>query len=459
MLRLALLIPTLLTGCSGVENDSSDWFDTNAGDPNDLDGDGYRADADDCDDTDPTVHPGAGETYYDGVDNDCDPATIDDDQDADGVSVDVDCNDYDPAVNPDAVDLCDGVDNNCDGSVDEAPGLDGWIDADGDGYGDAAHPVTICDVDPVPVDNDTDCNDAEPAAFPGNPEVCDAIDNDCNGVVDDGATDATPWYADADEDGFGDAAAMVTACSAPPGSVSDGTDCDDGEASVHPDATEADNGVDDDCDAFVDEDFVLPGDLVFTEFTGEPTPDAVTVPDAQWFEVYNASARTVDLSDWYVARAGSAMTAGFYIDPAERVSADPGEYLVFCKTDAYESSSGAAYPLACDYVWGDPDEASTWSGAFHDNTFELQAGDDSVGLYLGGDPSTGVLVDGVAWSEPAWPRADGRSLALEPSLLDSTSNDLETSWCSTPSDAAYTWWASGVEPDYGTPGSANPTCP
>jgi hypothetical protein len=89
-----------------------------------------------------------------------------------------------------------------------------------------------------------DCDDANAAINPGESEICDGVDNDCNGSSDD-----TIWYADADGDGYGDSSATATGCFAPSGYVSDGTDCDDSEAGANP--TEAEvcaDGIDNDCD-------------------------------------------------------------------------------------------------------------------------------------------------------------------------------------------------------------------
>lgn len=107
----------------------------------------------------------------------------------------------------------------------------GELDLDGDGFGEG------------------DCDDGEPAVHPGAAEHCDGVDEDCDGVVDEDATDATTWYVDADGDGFGDADVSTRACAAPSGSVGDATDCDDGDAAVNPGGVErCDTEADDDCD-------------------------------------------------------------------------------------------------------------------------------------------------------------------------------------------------------------------
>lgn len=99
----------------------------------------------------------------------------------------------------------------------------------------------------------TDCNDMDPTVYPGATEVCDGQDNDCDGIVDESAVDALTWYQDLDGDGFGNPAVTQLSCTAPPGYSADNSDCDDNNVAANPNAIEVCDGVDNDCDGFVDE--------------------------------------------------------------------------------------------------------------------------------------------------------------------------------------------------------------
>ncbi len=265
--------------CNGLDDDCDGQVDEDdAIDPLtwylDADGDGYGDPAlteeacdlpaghvdngDDCDDGDAAVHPGAAE-ICDGEDDDCD-GEVDEGFDLDGDGITEcggDCDDDDPAVLPGADEYCNGIDDDCDGEVDEDDALDAWtwyIDVDGDGYGNVSVTLVACDQPLNFVADATDCDDDAADRHPGAPETCDGEDDDCDGIVDEGAVDAGVWHADLDGDGFGDPDAPTEACNPPPGFVADATDCDDGDPGIHPGADELCNGVDDDCDGDVDED-------------------------------------------------------------------------------------------------------------------------------------------------------------------------------------------------------------
>jgi len=117
------------------------------------------------------------------------------------------------------------------------------VDADGDGYGSTV-----------------DCDDSLAAVHPDAEEVCDGLDNDCDGETDEEATDARTWYADLDQDGYGDPESPQQACQAPHNYVADDQDCYDRSSDIHPGATEYCCDLeDDDCDGRTDED--CSGDL------------------------------------------------------------------------------------------------------------------------------------------------------------------------------------------------------
>lgn len=163
-----------------------------------------------------------------------------------------DCDDANAGVKPGAVEICDGVDNNCDGDIDE--GLVKTVyyhDADSDGYGSVADSIQACSVPAGYVTNSTDCNDANAAIRPGATEVCDSVDNNCNGVTDEGVKNT--YYRDADADTYGALAVTTQACIAPAGYVTNSTDCNDANAAIKPGATEVCDGVDNDCDTSIDE--------------------------------------------------------------------------------------------------------------------------------------------------------------------------------------------------------------
>ena len=112
-----------------------------------------------------------------------------------------DCNDTSTIIWLGAPEICDGLDNNCDTIIDEGLNFfDYYVDSDGDGYGDANGPsISSCDLVNGAVDNNLDCNDSERLAWSGATEICDSIDNDCNGTIDDEPM-SLDYYPDRDGD-------------------------------------------------------------------------------------------------------------------------------------------------------------------------------------------------------------------------------------------------------------------
>jgi hypothetical protein len=109
------------------------------------------------------------------------------DLDGDGSPAGADCDDADPAISPAAEEVCDGVDNDCDGQVDEDLSSEWFPDADDDGFGALGDPVLACTRPEGHVPTPADCDDADPQAWPGAPELCDGVDTDCDGIPDPGS--------------------------------------------------------------------------------------------------------------------------------------------------------------------------------------------------------------------------------------------------------------------------------
>jgi hypothetical protein len=271
--------------CNGLDDDCDGSVPSSE---DDLDGDGARVCDGDCNDLDPAFHPGAPETdCTDPADYNCDGSVGFADRDADGYAACEDCNDLDPAVHPGAEELCDGVDTNCDAET--LP--EGELDDDGDGFSGC----------------EGDCDDSEARAFPGAVETCDGVDNDCDPASADGAGEV--WFrqpCDGDDtdncdEGQFECVAGSFHCTDATGSNAelcngldddcDGVvpddeqdldddgfrvcdrDCDDEDAAVNPDAPELCNGLDDDCDDEVDEGDACGGD-------GDADSDADSDADA-----------------------------------------------------------------------------------------------------------------------------------------------------------------------------------
>jgi len=254
----------------------------------DADGDGYDAGSDpgeDCDDDDAAIHPDAAEDC-DGVDDDCDGLIDDgfdgttwyadldgDDYGDDGDTVEAcgqpvgyvaeggDCDDGDTAYHPNATedDCTDPNDYNCDGSV-------GYADADGDHF-----PACL------------ECDDSSATVYPRAEETCNGVDDDCDGDIDDAATDAATWYIDYDTDGYGSDRYELVSCEQPAGFVDNDDDCNDANDDAFPGGDEICDGIDNNCDGAVDEDTALDASTWYLDDDGDGygVPETTTLACAQ----------------------------------------------------------------------------------------------------------------------------------------------------------------------------------
>ncbi len=247
----------------------------------DVDGDGVESvdcGGTDCDDADADRFPGNPE-ICDGAghDEDCDPTTLGGDMDGDGYApleccngstCGQDCDDTRDGVSPEAVEACNGIDEDCDGTLDEGAQELFYRDLDGDGFGDPATGVMrACVDDPVFSLQADDCDDRDPATNPSATEICDGRDNDCN--------PATPYDQDVDGDGHLPMGAPCTGGTLPL------DDCDDTNPFANAGAPERCSGVDDDCDGAVDEDAADDWCTTQARLTGDSGASALCGAGAQ----------------------------------------------------------------------------------------------------------------------------------------------------------------------------------
>ncbi len=284
------MILALFVGVVACEGDDDDDGGNETDVPDalvDADRDGFLSDVD-CDDNDNEIHP-LGREICDGKDNNCDELVDEDDPqldestlsnwyvdlDDDGFGTEfvqrsclgpegtasegADCNDDDAEINPAAIEVCDGLDNNCnnqtddeDLEIDPSTMVLVFPDRDGDGEGDSGFAFLRCEPLDGEVLSGLDCDDSSPVVYGGAPELCDGLDNDCDGLVDDEDGEVLAegrFFRDRDGDGVGMSSDAVAACAMPAGYALTGGDCDDTNPFRAPGLAEVCDGFDNNCDA------------------------------------------------------------------------------------------------------------------------------------------------------------------------------------------------------------------
>ena len=318
----------------------------------------------------------------------------DDDSDGDGDPDETDCEPLNELVGHTIAELCNGLDDNCDGVADEALGF------------------TTCG---VAVCENTVANCVGGVVQQCDPflgwsdEVCNGIDDDCDGQVDE--------PEDTGETTCGLGECLHTASDCIGGQL---TPCNPLQGAL----PEQDDGLDNDCDGIIDEIFIQPGDIVLTEIMQNPS--CVSDYTGEWVELHNPTAKARDINGWTL----SDEEEDFHVIASPNpLVIEPGAYLVLARA-------------------GNPVENGGVAAAYEYTGFQLANSLDQVILKVDGNVVDMVAYDGG----PGFPDPDGASMSLSLDALTTVLNDIGSSWCQ-----AKDPFGNGCG-DLASPGSANRLC-
>ncbi|MEC7986150.1 MAG: MopE-related protein [Myxococcota bacterium] len=356
--------PTGFEICDDLDNDCNGTVDDSAKDANtwfyDADGDGYGSAN--------STTKACGTEPPDGFANN-----------------NFDCDDLDESVAPNAPEICDYIDNNCDGEIDIGVKSLFFLDADSDGYGDLTTSIYDCEAPESYVDNSDDCDDADPLQNPVSDEYCNGEDDNCDGYTDeDDAIDATLWFLDNDNDTFGNNTVTMLQCYQPSGYVADNTDCNDAALLIYPGAVEFCDGKDNNCNGTID-DNALGKRTFFLDVDGDGDGTPLTTLDA--CPVFNSTTQQPE------PPSGYAWTNGDCDDSASSISSLQPE---LCTGSIDENCDGHNTLGATDVEswYADSDGDSFGNGSYIVETCTMPQGytdnaldcDDNDGALFPGNP-------------------------------------------------------------------------
>ncbi len=362
----------------------------------------------------------------------------DHDDDGDGYAEsEGDCDDGDCAVHPGSYELCDGIDNDCDGDTD---GDDSDTDGDGDGH-------SFC--------GNVDCDDTDDDVHPGADEQCNGIDDDCDDVVDeDDAVDATTWHHDSDGDGFGSMVISTIACDAPPSYVADATDCDDGDDDINPAATEIcdDDDTDEDCDGLADDSSASGKVTFYLDTDGDGYPTA----SIYMFACDTYGSYIESIGDWDCDDSRSD------VNPGEVEECDFFDIDENCSGEAEEPGAEGGVVYYRDYDgdgFGDPLDSEVLCEAGDIVDYDVTNNDDCCDIDWEANPDWTEPRTFATWCEDYDWDCDGSetkglttegSCGLDLSICGADPPGWRYSW--SPSCGSYGDWVTGCDIDYWPPG-------